>query len=117
MSNSDADWKVQFVGSARDDLIEIIRYILENDGLESAKEMMALIRQDVKQRLKTLPHRGRLVPELETISREYREIRVKPYRIIYRAIDEQKTVRILVVAHVKRSIHDMLLNRLIFTSL
>lgn len=110
---SDKTWVVQFSGSAHEDLVGIIQFLLENESIEFAKELSGLIRKEGERRLKTLPLRGRAVPELESVTKEYREIRVKSYRLIYRAIPERQIVRILVVAHVKRNIQDMLIGKIL----
>ena len=106
-------WDVKFAAGSLEDLVEIIQYILENNGVESAKELSTLIQADAKKRLTTLPYRGHLVPELEHIGQECREIHVKPYRIIYQPLEANRTVWILLIAHVRRSIQDMLRNRLL----
>ena len=106
-------WDVTFAAGALEDLLEIIQCILENDGTESAKELSSLIQTDAKKRLTTLPCRGRLVPELEHIGQECREIHVTSYRIMYQPIEADRTVWILLVAHSRRSIQDMLRNRLL----
>ncbi len=106
-------WRVRFSGSALEDLVGIIQFLLDNENVEFAKELAGLIRKEGEDRLKTLPLRGRVVPELETVTKQYREIRIKSYRLIYRPVSEQRTVRILLIAHVKRNIQDMLLSRVL----
>ena len=81
--------------------------------MESAKALSTLIQTDARKRLATLPYRGRLVPELEGISQECREIHVKSYRIIYQPFEADRTVWILLIAHARRSLQDMLRNRLL----
>lgn len=106
-------WRVQFSGRANQHLSGILEYLLDRDEAEFALELLKLIRAEGKARLQTLPKRGRVVPELETVTTKYREIRVKSYRLIYRAVEDQRTVRILVVAHVKQDIQELLLTTLI----
>ena len=106
-------WDVKFAAGGLEDLLEIIHFLLKNDGLEAARELSTLIQTDVKKRLSTLPYRGHPVPELEHIGQECREIHVKAYRIIYQPIEANHTVWILLIAHCRRSIQDMLRNRLL----
>lgn len=105
---------VQFTKSSKEDLREILRYIMENDDAGTAKQLVNTIRKQGESQLKTLPLRGKVVPELQPMTKEYRQILVKPYRIIYRVMKDKNVVTVLVVAHTKRSIEDMLLDRLIF---
>lgn len=108
-----APWSIYFAAGALGDIAEIVQCLLENDGPEMAKELTALIRSDAKQRLMHWPLRGHPVPELQNIAAGYYEIHVKFYRIIYQPVAENRTVRILLVAHARRSIQDMLRNRLL----
>lgn len=110
---SDTSWNVRWAAGALDDMLEIIRYILENDGRESAREFSDLLKTDVKRQLSSFPYRGHAVPELENAVQECREIHVKAYRIIYQPAEEGRMVWILLVAHGRRSIRDMLLKRLL----
>ena len=48
------------------------------------------------------------MPELESITRQYRELRFNSYRLIYRVRPECGTVLILVITHVKRNIQTLL---------
>lgn len=107
-------WEVKFAAGALEDLLEIIRYILENAGVESARELSALMQGDVKKRLSTLPHRGHLPPELEHIGQECREIHVKSYRVIYQPLEADHIVWILLIAHSRQAIQDMLRKRLLY---
>jgi len=93
--------------------MSIVDYLLENEGADFAGEFAKLIRAEAERRLKTLPLRGRVVPEVDTISKNYREIRVKSYRLIYTILPERNTVSVLMIAHVKRDIEEMLLSHLL----
>ena len=106
-------WQVKFAAGGLEDLVDIIQYLLENDGVESAKELSTLIRTDARKRLTRLPYRGHLVPELEHISRERREIHIKSYRIIYQPHEAERTVWILLIVHARGSIQDLLRKRLL----
>jgi toxin ParE1/3/4 len=59
-----------------------------------------------------MAHRGRVVPELRELSLEpWRELLVKPYRIIYRISGPQ--VLIIAVLDGRRDVEDTLLRRLL----
>jgi plasmid stabilization system protein ParE len=96
--------------TAERDLIAIIEYIAQ-DNPSRAYEVF----KEVKKRastLRTFPERGRIVPELQQQGiTQYHELIIGPWRIIYR-ISERK-VHVLSVLDSRRSVEDMLLQRLV----
>lgn len=106
-------WNVRWTAGALEDTVEIIQYILKNDGVESARELSDLLKTDVKRQLTTFPYRGHVVPELYDTGQECKEIHIKAYRIIYQPAENGRMVWILLVAHGKRNILDMLLKRML----
>lgn len=107
-------WNVRFAAGGLEDLVCIVQHVLEHEGVESAKKLSVQLQTDVKKRLTTLPYRGRPVPELEHLSHECRELYCKPYRRLYLPIEADRTVWILLVAHTRQSIQDMLRKRLLY---
>lgn len=105
-------WNVRWAEGALEDLAEIVRYILVNEGPETARELAGIIRKGAGQRLKTLPLRGHPVPELLQVSREYKEIHTKGFRMVYLPMEAERTVWIVLVARAQRSISAMLRKRL-----
>lgn len=103
---------VRWARSARRDLDAIIGY-LANRSPRAA--LATLDRLAARGRSLTMhAERGRVVPELARLHiQEYRELVVKPYRIIYRV--RGATVLVLVVVDARRSLEDLLLERLIHT--
>ncbi len=62
--------------------------------------------------LVTLPERGRVVPELARLHvRDYRELVVPPYRIVYRGAANR--VFVLGVFDSRRNLEDVLLDRIL----
>ena len=106
-------WDVRFTMAARGHLREITSYLLEHEGRDFARSFATALRNEGKERLKTLPLKGKVVPELETLTKEFREIRYKSYRLIYRANPQKLTVRILLVVHSKRDIEDLLISTIL----
>ena len=113
--DSSTKWNVRFTAAAAGHIREITSYLLEKEGRDFARKFTAQLREVGKERLETLPLKGRTVPELETLTKEYREIRHMSYRLIYRANPRTLEVRILLVAHEKRSIDDILLRTILGT--
>jgi toxin ParE1/3/4 len=85
-------YRVRLVAEAEEDLLRIVTYIAANDSAESAERVLAGIER-VLTALETLPERGHLPPELERIAvRGFREVRFKPYRVIYEISDRDVLV-------------------------
>jgi len=103
-------FRAQWAEAAARDLEELIGYVAADSPLNAER-----ILDKLKKRVRTLeatPARGRVVPELAHFGiRNWRELIVKPYRIIYR-IDED-TVNVLAVLDGRRDLQDLLLERLI----
>ena len=103
-------YRVLWTPTAKHDLVEIVRYI-SADSVSSAKKVAKSIKKKA-QDLTTLPERGRIVPELQNVGiLIYRELIVKPWRIIYRI--QQNTVYVLAVLDSRRDLESILLERLI----
>ena len=103
-------FRVQWAEAAVRDLEELISYIAADSSLNAERILDKLEKR--AQTLASTPARGRVVPELAHFGiRNWRELNVKPYRIIYR-IDED-TVNVLAVLDGRRDLQDRLLERLI----
>jgi plasmid stabilization system protein ParE len=101
---------VEWAGVAATDLATIIEYIARDD-IVSASSVLDKVEQTASS-LRTMPMRGRVVPELAAFGiREYREIIVSPWRMIYRVAG--KTVNVLAVVDGRRNLEDLLLERLV----
>jgi len=107
-------YEVEWSKISEKDLVAIIEYIAD-DNPSRAYEVF----QEVKRKastLRSLPERGRIVPELQDQGiTQYRELVIPPWRIIYR-ISERK-VYVLSVLDSRRNIEDILLKRLISLTL
>lgn len=102
-------YQVFWSASAERDLGAIIDYIAI-EKKESAIQVLQKIKR-VTSTLKTLPDRGRIVPELkEQGILFYHELIIKPWRVFYRISD--KNVYVLAVIDSHRNVEDMLLERL-----
>jgi len=97
-------------GSARD-LDRIYAYIAEHDSPEKAEATLARIERVVTS-LSTLSERGTHPKELVALGiREYRETFFKPYRVIYRVVEDN--VVIFVIADGRRDMQSLLARRLL----
>jgi toxin ParE1/3/4 len=93
------------------DLNELYDYIAVHDSPRKADYVLERIEKDLST-LSEFPERGVYPKELLKLGiREYREIFFKPYRIIYRVID--KNVYVLLVLDGRRDMYSLLKRRLL----
>ena len=96
---------------ARRDLEDITAHIAAHDSPQAARRVLDKI-SDAVTRLSEMPDRGSFPPELlETGIRDYREVRFKPYRILYGVT--KKRVHILLIADGRRDLRALLERRLL----
>ena len=76
-------YNVSFDVDAEDDLFDIYSYLALNESIERADKLFSSLRRTCY-KLKTLPWRGNIPPELFEIGViEFRELHYKHFRIIY----------------------------------
>jgi plasmid stabilization system protein ParE len=106
-------FRVVWAEAAVRDLEEIVAFIAE-DSAPNAERLLRTVRAKAAS-LETVPMRGRVVPELSRFGmRSWRELVVRPYRILYRLSGD--TVTVLAVFDGRRDLEDLLLERLLRTS-
>ena len=104
-------FSVFLLPGAKQDLLQLHKYVTLNDSLEKAYRLIDDLQRTCS-RLKTMPERGRIPPELERIGiREFREIIFKPYRIIYSVVKSQ--VFVYCILDGRRDLQDLLEERLL----
>lgn len=111
--SGDAAWMVAFTRRAEEDILSIFDFIADREGPDMAE---ALLEEFILARnsLRLLPDRGRIPPELKRVNiLSYREIHLKPYRIIYRSHEAAHVVHIHVVADSRRNFAELLKERLL----
>lgn len=102
-------YEIAWARTAETDLKEIVNYIAIGSP-ENALRIFKKIKNNASS-LYSTPERCRIVPELkEQGIMQYRELIVKPWRIIYRIAE--KKVYVLSVLDSRRNIEDILLERL-----
>ena len=101
--------KVVWARAARRDLEAIVAYLAE-DNVTLARTTLERIHKRAR-KLATLAERDRVVPELARLNlRTYRELAVKPYRLLYRV--SKIEVHMLALFDARRSLEDAILDRL-----
>ncbi len=104
-------FSVYLLSGAKQDLLQLHRYVALNDSNEKADRLIDDLYK-VCLRLKTMAERGRVPPELERIGvREFREIILKPYRIIYSVAKPR--VLVYCILDGRRDLQDLLEERLL----
>ncbi len=102
---------VLLTNDAARDLEALYDYIALHDSPQKADYVLEQIEKAFS-RLSEFPERGAYPKELAVLGiREYREIFFKPYRIIYRIID--KDVYVLLIVDGRRDIQTLLQRRLL----
>lgn len=103
-------YSVRWTELAVQDLERIVEH-LQLDSPQAARRVLDQISKRAKS-LESMPLRGRLVPELAYFElRTYRELLVRPYRLIYRV--EGDEVWVIAVFDGRRDLTDVLLWRLV----
>ena len=104
-------FKVLLTNDAARDLDELYDYIALHDAPRKADHVLEQIEKAFS-KLSEFPERGAYPKELlATGIREYREIFFKPYRIIYRVMD--KNVYVLLIVDGRRDMQSLLQRRLL----
>ena len=102
---------VYLADDAQSDIAGIYRYVARHDNPENADRLLTLLEKNIPQ-LASLPQRGHYPPELERVGiRAYREIRCKPYRIIYEIVAGDVFVHCVLDG--RRDLVDLLHQRLV----
>ena len=93
------------------DLEELYDYIATHDTAENAIYVLDAIEETIDS-LATLPERGTHPKELISLGiRDYRQIYWKPYRLIYRIIEQR--VYIYLITDGRRDMQELLARRLL----
>ena len=103
--------EVLLTRGAEQDLESIHDYIAEHDGMQRADHVLEQLIQTV-QGLELFPERGSYPRELLALGiRQYRQTMFKPWRVIYRVMNEQ--VIVYLVADGRRDMQAVLARRLL----
>jgi plasmid stabilization system protein ParE len=102
-------WRVVWIEAASRDLVEIVSFVARKSPV-NARRLLIRLRSRAES-LERSPGRGRVVPELaSTGTRVWRELVVKPHRIVYRV--RGKIVLVGALLDGRRDLEDLLLERL-----
>jgi addiction module RelE/StbE family toxin len=103
-------YRVIWTETAARDLEDIASYIAK-DSTQQATKVLKRVRAK-SATLRSFPSRGRVVPELDELGiRNWRELIVSPWRVIYRI--EGRLVFVESVLDGRRDVEDILMQRLL----
>lgn len=104
---------VNFTHGAERDLFGIYDYVAEHDSPQKADQLLDHL-QKLINNLSENPERGTFPKELVQLGiREYRQVYFKPYRVIYRALQTQ--ILIYLIVDGRRDMQSLLERRLLGT--
>ncbi|MGE7471962.1 type II toxin-antitoxin system RelE/ParE family toxin [Bosea sp. NPDC003192] len=104
-------FEVELTQGAEDDLEAIHTYLAEHRSMDAAESLLNAFLEKIST-LERYPDRGSVPKELEALGiREFRQILLDPYRLIYRVIGSK--VVILVIADGRRDMQALLERRLL----
>ncbi|MBI5478304.1 MAG: type II toxin-antitoxin system RelE/ParE family toxin [Deltaproteobacteria bacterium] len=96
---------------AEDDLVALHAYVSATASVARADALLTRL-EDACRSLETMPRRGHVPPELERVGvTDFREIHVRPYRIIYEIVDGD--VHVHAVLDGRRDLPELLAQRLL----
>jgi len=106
-----ADFDVRLTRGAEIDLEALYDFVKDNRSAEQADVLLDRLLAAIET-LETFPLRGSVPKELDVLGiREFRQILVEPYRLIYRV--GGKTVFVMVIADGRRDMQALLERRLL----
>ena len=106
-----ADFDVRLTRGAEIDLEALHGYVKDNRSVEQADALLDRLFAAIET-LETFPLRGPVPKELDALGiREFRQMLVEPYRLIYRV--SGKTVFVMVIADGRRDMQALLERRLL----
>lgn len=104
-------FQVVITEDAENDLEDIVTYMAKHDSPRAAQYVLSRI-LDIADSLTAVPSRGTSPKELRALGdQEYRQVFFKPYRLIYRVVEQQ--VVIYVITDGRRDLQSLLARRLL----
>ena len=106
-----AQYGVRITAAAQRDLREILRWIAEHDSQRAAVHVLDKLQSECR-KLQLQPERGAFPPELLALGiKRYRQVFFKPYRVIYRVLDDN--VAVMLIVDGRRNLKSLLERRLL----
>ena len=104
-------FRVVLVDHAERDIEDIHGYVAQNDSVARADRLLDAL-EELCNSLAELPEHGNAPQELRDLGiTEYREVRYKPYRVIYRIIGDEVVIHCVIDG--RRDMESLLQRRLL----
>lgn len=97
-------YKLEFLPVAKDDMLEIIKYISGELKNKQAAENLAEEFISAAESLRQFPYSHQVYSPLKPLETEYRKVIVKNYLMFYTVDEKEKTVTIMRVIYARRDL-------------
>lgn len=101
-------YKLEYLPAARQDMVEIVRYLSQELCNPSAAEQLALELIEAGDRIPVFPYANPACIPIRPLKHEYRKLLVRNYLMFYWVDEAKKLVTVARVIHAKRA-HERLL--------
>ncbi len=101
-------YQVEYLPSARQDMVEIIRYISHELCSPAAAEKLSLEFIEAADRLQLFPYANTAYIPIKPLKHEYRKLPVQNYLMFYWVDEERKRVTIARVIYARRNYEKLL---------
>ena len=101
-------YKLLYLPSARQDMIEIVRYVSKELKNPTAANSLAVELVEASEDIPEFPYANPVYMPIRPLKHEYRKVLVKIYMIFYWIDEEKKTVVIYRVIYAKRKYTSLL---------
>lgn len=95
-------YKLEFLPAARQDMVEIVRYISKELDNGAAAERLAVDLIDAANDILTFPYANPVYLPLRPLKHEYRKVPVRNYLMFYWVDEREKLVTVARVLYAKR---------------
>lgn len=104
------NYKVIWSSHAEKDLNDIVDYIIQKGDINNAYAVYLKIKERAEL-LEVSPEQGRGVPEFRALGAKYREIIIKPWRMIYKI--DKELIKIIMLIDGRMDSEELLFERLV----
>ena len=101
-------YDLEYLPSARQDMIDIVRYISKTLSNPAAADRLAVELVEVGDRIQAFPYANPAYMPLRPLKHEYRKLSVHNYLIFYWVDEDKKLVTVARVIYAKREYKQML---------
>ena len=101
-------YDLQYLPSARKDMVDVVRYISETLQNPTAAERLAVELIEAGDSIPAFPYANPVHMPIRPLKREYRKLRVRNYLMLYWVDEERKLVTIARVVYARRNYEGLL---------